>query len=742
VTSATLSPAVLLTPSLPLAIGDLSAGNAYGLALTFNASGLTAGTSYLLSVKGTYQYSSSNLGFSVNRFLNTEAIPTTGNPSAASEYRIATLASSTAGGTTFDGKGVAADSAGDVYATGTIPGSSGIGAFPVILRVNSPGIAAIVGANISSAPFPGCGDGATTVGMTDLGGLGVDGSGNIYVAQLGGGPILKVSGGIANCLADAQNFGAFGVVADSLGNVYFSTSGGSVVYEAPASGGLLTVGGNGSIGCTGEEIGKPLGLAVDSGGDLYIADPWCNAIWKVTPSGRSVVAGIPGNANTGFSGDGGPATSATLSAPSGVAVDLDGNIYIADTTAARIRKVTGGIIRTIAGNGNSGYSGDGGPARDAAIDFPYSISAGLGGKLYIGQGGDIGDGGDRIRELTPAYVPNDFEGNLRSGALLYDPASGQEYSALSNGNGTYGYVPNLFSSGFDTVLTGDLSGDGKAGVIVYNSKTALAAVGMGRGDGTFPFQPLFWSPGYDFVETGDINADGKTDVVLYNSSTGTLYTAISNGDGTFTYQYHLTSAGYTFLRLADFTGDGKAGLLLYRRSDGLASLGVGDGTGRFTFEPLSFSPGYALADAGDLNGDGKADIILYNPANGNAATGISNGAGGFNFTPLSLSPGFTSIQLGDSTGDGKADVTVYNGNTGVAFFGTGKGDGTFKFQALSWRPGYDNIVSEDVNGDGKADVILYDSATGVEYTGISNGDGTFSYTYGYWGVGKILGRFQ
>jgi hypothetical protein len=326
--------------------------------------------------------------------------------------------------------------------------------------------------------------------------------------------------------------------------------------------------------------------------------------------------------------------------------------------------------------------------------------------------------------------------------LLYDPSSGDEYSALSNNNGAYAYTANIFTSGFDTLRTGDFNGDGKTDLVLYNSKTALAYIGSGNGNGTFAFQSLFWSPGYNFVATGDLNGDGKTDVALYNSSTGTMYTGISNGDGTFNYKYTLISIGFTFLRLADFTGDGKADLFVYNAATGAAFLGVGNGAGGFTFDPLSISPGYNLADVGDLNGDGKADIILYNGTNGNAATGISNGSGVFTFTPLVFSPGFTSVRLADYTGDGMADVTVYNMNSAVAYFGTGNGAGNFAFQSLFWSPGYNWVIPQDLNlnGNGKFDVILYNSVTGTEYTGIGNGAGGFTYTYSYWGPNKTLAQ--
>src|SRR5205814_5553702 len=101
----------------------------------------------------------------------------------------------------------------------------------------------------------------------------------------------------------------------------------------------------------------PYGLAVDSAGNLYIADRFNARIRKVTPAG--IITTIAGNGNAGFAGDGGPATAASLSGPMGVALDGAGNVFIADTTNHRIRKVsTAGIIRTVAGTGNVSFSCD------------------------------------------------------------------------------------------------------------------------------------------------------------------------------------------------------------------------------------------------------------------------------------------------------------------------------------------------------------------------------------------------
>jgi hypothetical protein len=350
--------------------------------------------------------------------------------------------------------------------------------------------------------------------------------------------------------------------------------------------------------------------------------------------------------------------------------------------------------------------------------------------------------GATFTSTQAVIAPRDFGGNSRSGDLLYDPAIGTAYTALSNGDGTFQYVYNLFQPAFDFLRTGDFNGDHKADLVVYNSKTSLAYIGFGKGDGTFNFQSLFWSPGYTSVEAGDLNGDGRTDFVLYNAATGTTYSGLSDGSGNFTYKYTLVSAGFTYLRLADFTGDGKADLFLYNSTNGAAYLGVGDGLGGFAFHALFMSSDYDYLDVGDLNGDGKADLIAYNSSNGNTASGLSDGAGGFSFKPLIFQPGFTSIRLGDVTGDGNADVVVYNRNNAIGYFGTSDGAGDFSFQSLFWSPGYDFVQLQDLNGDGKSDVVLYNSTTGTAYTGIGNGSGAggFTYSYSLWGPGKTIAR--
>ena len=115
------------------------------------------------------------------------------------------------------------------------------------------------------------------------------------------------------------------------------------------------------------------GLAMDSAGNLYISDTNKHRIRKVSTSG--IITTVAGNGSFGFSGDNGPATSAMLNFPEGIAVDGAGNLYIADASNSRIRKVSPeGVITTVAGNGNVVDSGDGGPAIGAAVERPAGVT--------------------------------------------------------------------------------------------------------------------------------------------------------------------------------------------------------------------------------------------------------------------------------------------------------------------------------------------------------------------------------
>ena len=144
---------------------------------------------------------------------------------------------------------------------------------------------------------------------------------------------------------------------------------------------------------TSAELNAPYGIAVDSKGNLYISDTLNNRIRKVNQTG--VISSIAGTGDGGFSGDGGAATSATIWNPEAVAVDSGGNVYIADEFNLRIRKISrGGKINTIAGTGNAGYNGENLPAVSTNLDDPVGIGIDNVGSIFV-----LDDVQSRVRKI-------------------------------------------------------------------------------------------------------------------------------------------------------------------------------------------------------------------------------------------------------------------------------------------------------------------------------------------------------
>ena len=211
------------------------------------------------------------------------------------------------------------------------------------------------------------------------------------------------SGGDGGPAVAAQLSSPRALALDEAGNLYIADSSNSRIRKVDAAGVISTVAGDGTRGFGGDggpavaaQLYLPYGVAVDGAGNLYIADRNNNRIRKVDAAG--VISTVAGG---GSGGDGGPAVAAYLNSPRGVAVDGAGNLYIADTFNNRIRKVdAAGVITTVAGDGTQGYGGDGGPAATAQLDFPQDVALDEAGNLYIADSSN-----DRIRRLTPPAMP-------------------------------------------------------------------------------------------------------------------------------------------------------------------------------------------------------------------------------------------------------------------------------------------------------------------------------------------------
>jgi len=273
----------------------------------------------------------------------------------------------------------------------------------IVVRLTPDGRASIVAGN-GIAGFSGDGGPATSASLAAPQGVALDSAGNLYIAVTSSGRIRKVTpSGIISTVVGNGKLGASGdggpataaamylpegVAADLAGNIYVADTENHRVRKVDRAGIITTVAGIGAAGFAGDNgpaiaasFNEPVALAVDSSGNVYVVDRKNERIRKISPAG--VITTVVGG-RTGAIGDGGPATAARLSYPCGVTVTADGTLYIADSGNHRIRKVTpSGIISTVAGNGQRSYSGDRGPATQAAVNQPEGVAVDAAGNIFI-----------------------------------------------------------------------------------------------------------------------------------------------------------------------------------------------------------------------------------------------------------------------------------------------------------------------------------------------------------------------
>lgn len=299
---------------------------------------------------------------------------------------------------------VTQDTSGNVYVADT--------RFNRVYKISAGVLTVLAGNGVMG--YSGDGGLASNAELSLPSGLAVDSSGDVYIASAGNnvvrevvastGDIKTVAGnGTAGYTGDggsptsAELNAPQGVALDSAGDLFIADTGNNVIREIPSSGATIqTVAGNGTAGYTGDgaaatsaELRGPVSVFADPSGNLFIADRGNNVIREVVASTKAIKT-VAGNGTAGATGDGGAATQAELNAPSGVALDGAGNIYISDTNNNIVRKVTvaNGNIQTIAGNGIGGYSGDGGAAIYAELNIPKGLYVDSSGNVFIADSGN------------------------------------------------------------------------------------------------------------------------------------------------------------------------------------------------------------------------------------------------------------------------------------------------------------------------------------------------------------------
>ena len=359
---------------------------------------------------------------------------------------------------------VAVDSAGNFYIAD--------GGNNRIRKVTLAGIISTVAGDGGSGYYSGDGGPATAAVLYGPTGVAIDSSNNLYIADDQNNVIRKVTAStgvistIAGCGTCPAGYAGDGgqatsavlyyptsVALDSAGNIYIADHGNHRIRKVNSATGVITtvagngVSGSGTVGeggysgdgglATNAELNFPNSVAIDSSGNIYIADTDNNRIREVKASSGTITT-IVGNGTAGFSGDTGLATNAEIDYPLGVAVDGVGNIYFSDALNYRIREVTAstGQISTIAGNGTGGLAGDGGPATSAELFYSSGLAINSAGNIYIADSGN-----SRVRELTSGKATPSITWATPFPIINGTALSATQLNATANTPGTLTYSP-------------------------------------------------------------------------------------------------------------------------------------------------------------------------------------------------------------------------------------------------------------------------------------------------------------
>ena len=599
----------------------------------------------------------------------------------------------------YSGDGAAANLAGLVTPFAVALDSSGEVFFVEngdsrIRKIDSKGNISTIAGN-GTAGFSGDGSAGANAELNFPTGVAVDSSGNVYIADLlnlrirkltSGGTISTVAGngkysysGDSGQATSAQLNTPQAVAADSSGNLYIADTANNAVRKVTAAGVISTIAGNGTAGSAGDgsaatsaQLNSPQGIAVDANGNVYISDTQNARVRKISNGTINTVAG---NGTAGFGGDGGAATSAQLNIPAGLAVDGAGNLYIADFSNNRIRKVaSSGTITTLAGNGLAGYSGDGGAASIAQLTTPVAVATDAGGNVYIADTGN-----NAVRVVNSSGFISTVAGNGLAGysgdggpavsAMVGNPAgvavdaSGDLY--ISDGSVR---IRKVYSSGFINTIAGNgtrgYSGDGGVGLLAtMNGPAGIALASNGNlyiaDSGNSAVRELLvngFQIGIAAVANAASNLAGPVSggeiVVLYGTAMGPAglvqYTPGTNGQVPKTLAGTTVYFGNYAAPLLYTSANQVSAIVPYEVSGSQAQVSVTyNGNLSATF-PVSLATAVPSLFTADLSGKGQA-----------AAINIHNGAWAYNNAAHPLNAGdFVELFL---TGTGQTNPPSVDG---------------------------------------------------------------------------------
>jgi uncharacterized repeat protein (TIGR01451 family) len=437
----------------------------------------------------------------------------------------------------------------------------------------------------------------------------------------------------------AQLNGPQGVAIDTAGKVYIADQYNQRIRMVDLTGTITTVAGTGLGGYNGDgqpatsaQLNDPRGIAVDAAGNLYIADFGNERIREVAGGN---IATIAGTGAVGSAGDGGPATSATLTAPTAVALDAAGDLYIADLSN-KVRKVVGGVITRVAGAGSGGYSGDGGLAVNAALDTPAGLTVDPTGNLYIAD-----EFNSRIRKVDVYGIITTFAGGGTESSLLnsYPATSALLHRPVAVSADAAGniYIGDQFDNCVRVVnVSGTISTAAGNGVVSYGGDSgpaSLAQFSTPRGIAGDEFGNLYVADaGNDRVR--QINANG---VVSTAAGTGGSNYNLVNGE--LATQAIISANSVATDAAGDFyVGDDASVAEVFYTGDTISMVagtgspgnsGIGGPATAALLSPII--PGIALDQANNLYlSDSNANKVLAVNASHNINAVAGTGTGGYN----------------------------------------------------------------------------------------------------------------
>jgi len=508
--------------------------------------------------------------------------------------------------------GAAVDAAGNIYIADTYNHR--------IRKISTSGVISTI-AGTGSGGYSGDNGPAASAQIYYPEAIALDAAGNIYIADFGNQVVRKIAKtGIITTFAgngaggysgdggpatSASLSGPYDVCADTAGNVIIADWRNNVIRKVNKAGVISTVAGTGVAGYNGDgitattaQLNNPYGVTVDIAGNIYIGDCSNNRVRKVA---NGTITTIAGTGVAGNTGDGGAATSAKLSGPIGVRVDASGNLLIADFSNNKIRKVSGGTITTIAGNGTAGFSGDGGNPLAAQFHSPVRVVIDNAGNLLIADRDN-----NRIRKITYANAPT---------ITSFSPTSGGNNTGITiNGTGftgatavSFGGTPaKSFTINSDIKIIAKVAQAGSSGVVSVTTPSGTAT-----------------KDGFTFCVTPSVKIAANITSPICEGTVVTFTATPTNGGGAPVYQWqknheNVGTGATTYKDSMLHTGDTITCMLTSNASPCVTSSTATSNAIAFTVNPIVTPSVSIAANPGTAVCVGTKITFTATPANGGA----------------------------------------------------------------------------------------------------------------------------